>query len=430
MIQYALIAAVTAVITFALAVVVYKLALRYKWYPVIRERDVHTRPTPRLGGAAMFIGVVGALGIASLNPFLQSTFQNSGVAILAVLGSSLFIVIVGIADDIWDLDWMVKLAAQFIAAGLIAAAGVQIYSLPIGGLTVGSSWMSFVMTVFAIVLVMNAINFIDGLDGLVAGVGLIANGVFLVYGYLLVREMGQSSFFNLSLLISAVLVGVCAGFLPLNWHPARMFMGDAGALLVGLLMATSAIAITGQITPGALGQGVDGTATIGRSQLIGAFIPIILPFAILVVPLLDFGLAVFRRLRAGKSPFSADRKHLHHRLLDMGHSHLHAVLIFYAWTSVLSIACLLFFVFQPYWFALGFLVVGVVVCAVITLMPLGRRKSAEIGAQSAPEGTAAAESLAKADPLDEAADASVHSTATEDAAADGTDTMATTEDTP
>ncbi|MBG6239666.1 UDP-GlcNAc:undecaprenyl-phosphate GlcNAc-1-phosphate transferase [Mycetocola sp. CAN_C7] len=404
MILYALIALATAVITYVLSLVVYKVALRYKLYPAIRERDVHTRPTPRLGGVAMFIGVLAAFalayGISRVTPFFEQTFNPPG-SILAILGAALIIVLIGIADDLWDLDWMIKLAAQFMAAGLIAWLGVQIYSLPIGGLTVGSSWMSAALTVFTIVLVMNAVNFIDGLDGLVAGVGLIANGVFLVYGYLLVRDLGQSTFFNLSLLISAVLVGVCAGFLPLNWHPAKMFMGDAGALLVGLLMATSAVAITGQIDPSAL-NGDPTVGGVGRSQLIGAFIPIILPFAILVVPLLDFALAVFRRLRAGKSPFSADRMHLHHRLLDMGHSHLHAVLIFYAWTTVIALSCLLFFVFQPYWFGLGFLILGVVVCTIVTLAPLGRRKAAEVTAQSAHEGTGEADSLAVYDPLDEA----------------------------
>lgn len=407
MILYALIAAATAVITFVLSLIVYKLALRYKLYPGIRERDVHTRPTPRLGGVAMFGGVVAAFGLAYLisrvTPFFEQTFNPPG-SILAILGASLLIVVIGIADDIWDLDWMIKLAGQFMAAGLIAWLGVQIYSLPIGGLTVGSSWMSAALAVFAIVLVMNAVNFIDGLDGLVAGVALIANGVFLVYGYLLVRDLGQSTYFNLSLLISAVLVGACAGFLPLNWHPAKMFMGDAGALLVGLLMATSAVAITGQIDPSALNADPTGGGGVGRSQLLGAFIPIILPFAILVVPLLDFALAVFRRLRAGKSPFSADRMHLHHRLLDMGHTHLHAVLIFYAWTAVIALSCLFFFVFQPYWFALGFLLFGVVVCTVVTLAPLGRRKAREVTAQSAPEGTGSADTLAVYDPLDEASD--------------------------
>ncbi|PSL38944.1 UDP-GlcNAc:undecaprenyl-phosphate GlcNAc-1-phosphate transferase [Labedella gwakjiensis] len=398
MIQYVLIAGFAAIVTYVLCLAVLRAAHKWKLYPEIRTRDVHTRPTPRLGGIAMFLGVVAAFVVASFNPYYRLIFANPG-PVWAILGAAFMIVVIGMADDIWDLDWMIKLAAQFLAAGLIAWLGVQIYSLPIGGLTVGSGWMSVAMTVFAIVLVMNAVNFIDGLDGLVAGVSLIANGVFFLYGYLLIQRISPSDYFSLSLLISAVLCGVCAGFLPLNWHPAKLFMGDAGALLVGLLMATSAIAITGQMDPAF----IEGPSAFGRTQLIGAFIPIILPFAILVVPLLDFGLAVTRRLRAGKSPFSADRLHLHHRLLDMGHSQIQAVLIFYAWTIVISVSSLMFFVFQPYTIALSFLIVGVVICTVVTLAPLGRRKTVETAAQSTPEGAVEHAGIAAFDPLDEAA---------------------------
>lgn len=368
MIQYALIAGLTLVVTFVLAFAVYRLALRFKLYPAIRERDVHTRPTPRLGGVAMFLALAIAFLYASQNPVLAQTFVDA-TPVWSILGASALIVTVGVLDDLFDLDWMIKLAAQFIAAGIIAVGGVQIYSLPIGGLTVGSSAMSFTLTVFVIVLVMNAVNFIDGLDGLVAGVALIANGVFLIYGSLLVTALGQSSYFNLSLLLSAIIIGMCAGFLPLNWRPARMFMGDAGALLIGLLMATSAIAITGQIDPSTLGTG-SSTPVFGRSQLIGAFIPIILPIAILIVPLADFALAVIRRLAAGKSPFAADRKHLHHRLLDMGHGHLISVLVFYAWTTVISVSCLLFFIFKPLWIGWTFTIVGIIACALFTIWPV------------------------------------------------------------
>ena len=412
---FILLALVSAVVTFGLSIVVYKLSHRFRLYPKIRERDVHTRPTPRLGGIAMFLGILVAFGVAYLvsSQFapLRLVFSNPQ-QILAILGGALLIVLLGVADDIWDLDWMTKLAGQFIAAGLVAWQGVQIYSLPIGGLTVGSGWMSIVITVMAIVIVMNMINFIDGLDGLVAGVALIANGVFFLYSYLLVRDTSPTNYFNLASLIAAILVGACVGFLPLNWHPAKLFMGDAGALLVGLLMATSAIAITGQIDPTA----------VNRSQLFPAFIPILLPFAILIIPLLDFGLAVFRRVRAGKSPFSADRKHLHHRLLDMGHSHLHAVLIFYGWTAAVSIGCLLYFVlpvyFQlPTWYATIFLVIALFVCTVVTLAPLSRRKAVEAASQLAPSETLPSETLpsetaqpkesAQLDPLDEAAEAAV-----------------------
>jgi UDP-GlcNAc:undecaprenyl-phosphate GlcNAc-1-phosphate transferase len=370
-------------LTFVLSIVWWQVALKYKLYPRIRERDVHTTPTPRLGGVAMFLGIVVAFGVAYL---FSSSFPLLGVVfsdptpVLAILGAALLIVVIGVADDLWDLDWMTKLAGQFVAAGLVAWLGVQIYSLPLGGgVTVGSPWMSVAMTVFAIVLVMNAINFIDGLDGLVAGVALIANGVFFIYSYLITVQRSPSNYFSLASVIAIILVGACAGFLPLNWHPAKMFMGDTGALLIGLLMASSAIAVTGQFEPEALDQS-------GARALFPAFIPIILPFAVLIVPLLDFALAVFRRVRAGKSPFSADRKHLHHRLLDMGHSQLQAVLIFYAWTAVVSIGCLLFF-FQPVWPAVLFLCVGLVVCTVVTLAPLGRRKTADPLAVGAPGET-------------------------------------------
>ncbi|WP_291057255.1 MraY family glycosyltransferase [Herbiconiux sp.] len=390
---YLLVALVSAVVTFGLTFVIYKLSHKYRLYPKIRERDVHTRPTPRLGGIAMFFGVVIAIAVASQISWFRLVFAEPG-KVWAILGAALIIVLIGVADDIWDLDWLTKLAGQIIAAFLLAWQGVQIVSLPIGGLTIGSSGMSLVITILTVVLVMNAINFIDGLDGLVAGVALIANGVFFIYSYLLAQDTSPTDYFNLASLITAVLIGACAGFLPLNFHPAKLFMGDAGALLVGLLMATSAIAVTGQVDP----------AQLGRSQLFPAFLPILLPFAILVIPLLDFGLAVFRRLRAGKSPFSADRKHLHHRLLDMGHTHLHAVLIFYAWTTVISVGCLLLFVLQPYWLAFPFLGLGIIVCAAVTLAPLGRAKRREIAAQTADAGSLEAEVKAADDPLDAAAD--------------------------
>ncbi|MFD6054917.1 MraY family glycosyltransferase [Agromyces sp. NPDC060279] len=379
-------ALLAALVTFGCAVVVWRLSLKFRLYPKIRERDVHTRPTPRLGGIAMFIGVLAAFGAAWFVSSLGSTrfanvaiiFQNPG-QVLAILGAALLIVLIGVADDLWDLDWMTKLAGQFIAAGLVTWQGVSIVSLPIGGITVGSSWMSAAVTVFAIVLVMNAVNFIDGLDGLVAGVSLIANGVFFVYTYLLVQQTSPTNYFNLASIIAVVLVGACAGFLPLNWRPAKLFMGDAGALLVGLLMATSAISVTGQLNPG----------SVGFEQLFAAFIPILLPFIVLLIPLLDFGLAIVRRLRAGKSPFAADRKHLHHRLLDMGHSHLNAVLIFYGWTAVASVGCLLTYVFPLYFgidvlWAFVFLGVGFVVCTVLTLAPLGRRKRQTVAAEERP----------------------------------------------
>ncbi len=392
---YVLVAGVAAVVTFALALLIWKLSTRFRLYPKIRERDVHTRPTPRLGGVAMFFGVLVAFAIGSQLPQLSIVFSEPG-KILAVLGAAAIIVGIGVADDIWDLDWLTKLAGQIIAAGLLAWQGIQIVQLP--GLQntalLLSPYMFLAITVFAVVLVMNALNFIDGLDGLVAGVAIIANSVFFIYSYIVTYQpTTQSAYFNLPQFVSAVLIGACVGFLPLNWHPAKLFMGDAGALLVGLLMATSTIGFTGNID----------LRPLSDKQLLPAFIPILLPFAVLLVPLLDFGLAVFRRLRAGKSPFSADRKHLHHRLLDMGHSHLHAVLIFYAWTATASVGLLLF-LFTPSWVAIVVTATGLVICTIVTLSPLSRRKAVEAAVQLAPEVDATEAHVAQFDPLDAAAD--------------------------
>lgn len=371
--QYIFTILFTAFLTLALTWGVWQLSMRFKLYPGIRERDVHKTPTPRLGGVAMFFGIVAAFLVSRANDFF-SPFWTVPHQIYGILGAMLLIVVVGVIDDLWDLDWLIKLGAQFLAAGLIAGVGgIQILSLPIGGMTVGSGWVSFTLTVFSIVIVMNAVNFIDGLDGLVAGVCLIANSVFFVYSYLLLREFATSNF-SLATFIAAALVGACLGFLPLNWSPAKLFMGDSGALLLGLLMATSAIAITGAIPPGAFDP-----EDFGRSQLLGAFIPIVLPIVVVLLPLLDFGMAVLRRLHAGKSPFSPDRKHLHHRMLDMGHSDRDAVLIFYAWTAVISLAVLLMFIAErnqlSYGIGVGFAVVGAAACLVLTFMPSRRRRS-------------------------------------------------------
>lgn len=372
--QYVFTILFTAAVTLALAWTVWRLSLQYKLYPGIRERDVHKTPTPRLGGVAMFFGVAAAFLVSSQHPFFAIIWSEP-VQIWAILGATFLIVLIGVADDLWDVDWMIKLGVQFLAAGIIAWFGeLQIYSLPIGGIAMGSSWMSFTLTVFAIVVVMNAVNFIDGLDGLVAGVCLIANSVFFAYSYMLARDTGASSYFNLASFIAAVLIGVCVGFLPLNWRPARLFMGDSGALMIGLLMACSAIAVTSSITPAMIGDNDE----FGRSQLLGAFIPILLPVVIVLLPLLDFGLAVVRRMAQGKSPFSPDRKHLHHRMLDMGHSDLGAVLIFYAWTAIVSLAVLLMYIGTSegwpgdYLLGVAFGVIGAIACLVVTLTPSRR----------------------------------------------------------
>jgi len=376
----------TATLTFALTWVVWRVSMRYKLYPGIRERDVHKNPTPRLGGIAMFLGVVGAFALSTAVPYFH-IFWDRPERNWAILGATFLIVVVGVADDLWDLDWFLKLGAQILVAWIIVApGGVQIYSLPFGASkTVVSGWVSVIVSVLVIVVAMNAVNFIDGLDGLVAGVVLIANGVFFAYTYLLARDFEFSSYSNLAAFIAIALMGACLGFLPFNWNPARMFMGDGGALMLGLLMAVSAILVTGQL-PAEL---VSDNDRFGRSQLLGAFIPVLLPIVVVLLPLLDFGLAVVRRMSKGKSPFSPDRKHLHHRMLDMGHSDRDAVLIFYAWTAVVSLSVLLMYIGTTagwpglYWPGIVFFVAGAVPCLLVTLLP--SRRTPRDAASTEPE---------------------------------------------
>lgn len=336
---YLLLMAIAGVVTYLATFGVRKLADKYNIYPkAIRSRDMHSKPTPRIGGLAMFIGFVVSVGIAAPIGWFEVVFADPG-PIIAISLAALVVMAIGFLDDLYDLDWTIKLAGQFLAAGVLAWNGVQIVSLPIFGITVGSFGVSFVATVFLTVLVMNAVNFIDGLDGLVAGVVLIGTVVFFVYSYLLAQQISPTNYFNLATVISAIVIGMCVGFLPHNWHTAKIFMGDGGALLLGLLMTASALTVTGQIDP----------ASMKRDDLVPAILPLILPISILLLPLLDFALAVVRRLAAGKSPFAADRLHLHHKLQDFGHGHIGSVLVFYFWSASVSMSCLLLFLTDFIW---------------------------------------------------------------------------------
>jgi len=358
---YLLMMLVSAVVTFLGTFATLKVAHRYRLYPRIRSRDVHVRPTPRLGGIAMFLGFVATIGVAAMLGWFRSVFAEP-LHIGAILAAAALITLIGVLDDLYDLDWSLKLAGQFLVAGILAWQGVQVMSLPIAGITIGSFGISFVVTVFLTVLVMNAVNFIDGLDGLVSGVVLIGTAVFFAYSYFLAQQTSPTNYFNLASLLSSIVIGMCVGFLPFNWHPAKIFMGDTGALLLGLLMATTALTVTGQIDP----------TLVSKNDLVPAFLPLLLPLAILVLPLLDFTLAVLRRLRAGKSPFSADRQHIHHRLQDFGHTHLGSVLVFYVWTALISLTCILFFFISPGWVYL-FAVLGFIAAMTFTIWPVIKR---------------------------------------------------------
>jgi UDP-GlcNAc:undecaprenyl-phosphate/decaprenyl-phosphate GlcNAc-1-phosphate transferase len=324
---YLLLLLVSAAVTYLTTPLARWLALRSGAITAVRARDVHSTPTPRMGGVAMLLGMAVAMLLASHMPFLEGVFDVSSHTAWAILGGAAMVCLLGAADDIWDLDWLTKLVGQVLAAGMIAwIGGVQLYALPIAGTTIPSAQLSLVATVLAVVVAINAVNFVDGLDGLAAGLVAIGGTGFFVYTYLLSREASRDDYSNLATMIVVILVGACLGFLPHNFHPARIFMGDSGSMLIGLTFAAAAILVTGQI---------DAAAVTDR-QRIPAFLPIVLPIAVLLLPLLDMGLAVVRRLGAGRSPFHPDRRHLHHRLLQLGHSHRRAVVIMYLWTALFA----------------------------------------------------------------------------------------------
>ena len=321
---------ISAAVTYLVTPAVRLLARRAGAMTAVRDRDVHDAVTPRLGGVAMFAGVAAAMLIASNVPFLEGLFLDSRQP-FAILAAAGLVCLLGAADDKWDLDWVTKLAGQVLAAVLLAWQGVSLVTLPIGGVTVLSGRTALILTVLVVVISMNAVNFVDGLDGLAAGVMAIGGSAFFLYAYTLTRSASSSDYSSLAALLTAGLIGACLGFLPHNMTRARIFMGDSGSMMLGLLLAASTIAVTGQVDPGRL-SGAD---------FFGQFLPILLPIGVMVIPFLDFALAVVRRIGSGKSPFHADQAHLHHRLLSLGHSKRTAVLIMYTWTVVVSVGLLL-----------------------------------------------------------------------------------------
>jgi len=375
---YLLVMLVAAAVTYLTTPLARWLALRSGAITAVRDRDVHEVPIPRMGGVAMLLGMAAALVLASQMPFLAGEFTGALTA-WAILGGAALVCLLGAADDIWELDWVTKLVGQVLAAGLMAGVGhVQLLALPLGegGGLIGSGWLSLAATVLVIVVAINAVNFVDGLDGLAAGLIAIGGSAFFMYTYLLTTQTSPLDHSNLASLVLAVLVGACLGFLPHNFHPARIFMGDSGAMLIGLSMAAAAILVTGQLNSLVAGQA--GPVEVTARQQFPAFLPLLLPVAVLLLPLLDMGLAVVRRVGTGKSPFHPDRRHLHHQLLQLGHTHRRAVLIMYLWTALFAFggAALVWWTTERVLWTVG---VGAVAALALTLGPLRGRVRARNG---------------------------------------------------
>ena len=288
-------------------------------------RRVHRDPIPTMGGLAMFVGLLAAVGVAWLLPAFRPLFTTSEP--LALLLGGLAIVAVGVADDLFGLPPTVKLAGQLLAALAVVIFGIQLVHFYVPGVQVValSSDLGLVLTVLALVAMINAVNLIDGLDGLAAGVVGIAAIAFFVFT---VRSSGAGlvdSIPSAAPLVAAALVGLCLGFLVHNTHPARIFMGDTGSMLLGLLLGAAGVSY--------VGRSVDPS----YADFYGS-VPLFIPALVLAVPFLDTAFAITRRLVRRQPITSADRGHLHHLLLAFGHSHRRAVLVLYYWSALLAVA--------------------------------------------------------------------------------------------
>ena len=366
--EYLLVLLVAAVITYAATPLLRAIAVRTKAFTPVRDRDVHSVPIPRLGGVAIFLGFAASMLVASQLPRLGQVFQL-GPELQGILWGAAIVCLLGAIDDIRELDWLTKMGGQMIAAGIMAFSGVQLLQLPIGGgVTVLPTPIIVALTVFAVVLCTNAVNFIDGLDGLAAGIVAIGAGAYFIYA----RDLTEGNLLpqpNLGPLVSIITVGVCVGFLPFNFNPARVFMGDSGALLLGLLMAVSTSVVGGRADPNT--QSANG-------QTYFFLAPIFISLLVLAVPIVDVLFAIVRRTASRRSIVQADMGHLHHRLIQIGHGPRRAVVILWGWAALLSTVVLVSVRHSTGSALVVLIILGVAMSVFTVLHPRIRRGEAQV----------------------------------------------------
>ena len=334
--EYLVTLLIAASICYTATPFVRRWAIQFGAVGEIRDRDIHTTPTPRWGGLAMWFGMAGSFLMVNHLSLVGKSFTRESMGIFI---AATFLVILGMIDDRFELDAITKLAGQALAAGILLIYGVQIFWLPINGVMTLPASIGQLLTIVVVLVAINAVNFIDGLDGLAAGIVAISGAAFFAFAYLLAVINGFSRAGSPSL-ITAIIIGICIGFLPHNVFPAKIFMGDSGSMLLGLLLAASSITLTGQIDPNA----------ISSEDLGPTLLPLALPFAVLAIPLFDLFSAIFRRLRAGKSPFASDKEHIHHRIMRSGNSQVRTAFIMYLWTATISFPVSIS-AFTPLWVA-------------------------------------------------------------------------------
>lgn len=331
---YLFVAAVALGTTFLMTPIVRWLAIRFGAVvaPSSDARHVHTKPTPTLGGAAMFVGFLAAMAVASHMEQFHEVFQDNSEPVGLLLGAGVMFV-TGALDDLIEVSPPAKLAGQVLAASVLALFGVTMFFflMPFNlfhtGVVVLSPDLAPLVTAAWVVLLTNAVNLIDGLDGLAAGIVAIAGAALFLFADRLFKAgyLGGSS---IAPLVAIIAVGVCVGFLPFNWNPARIIMGDAGALFLGVLLAVPTITIGGRTD----------FAFSGNTYFF--FAPLAIPIVILGVPILDVVFSFVRRIAKRQRWHQADAGHLHHRLMRLGHGQRRTVVMLWLWTALLSGAAL------------------------------------------------------------------------------------------
>ena len=321
---YAVVFVVAFLVTAAVTWPAISLATRVGYVDIPRDRKVHAKVTPYGGGAAMFVGFCVAMMVASVLPGLSVVFHASSEAFGVLLAAGA-VFAVGLVDDLRDMSAPAKMAGQVLAASILYFTGATMYQFHIpltGQFIVLSPSVIPLITAFWVIALTNAVNLIDGLDGLASGIVAIGSAALALYG-LKLQSLGLLPSSNIGPLLAIIGCGICLGFLVFNFHPAKIFMGDAGALFLGLLLAAATMVIGGRTPP-----------ATGVTYFF--FAPLFLPFFILGIPLLDMAMAIIRRTAKGTGFATADKDHIHHRLLRLGHGHRRAVLILWGWTAVLS----------------------------------------------------------------------------------------------
>jgi UDP-GlcNAc:undecaprenyl-phosphate GlcNAc-1-phosphate transferase len=369
MFPYLVIAACAALPAFFATPMALRLSVRLGAVDIPDDRKVHAVPTPRLGGLAIFVAVLVGTGVASvLGPFRQSfqpLFAWPPSEPVAITIGAAIVFLLGLVDDMKGLAPTTKFAGQILAAGFVFLGGVRLewFRLPpFGTLSLGSS-DSAILTIAWIVVIVNALNLIDGLDGLAAGITVIAASTFFIYSFQLSRQLATPEQLEQSApLISALALGSAAGFLPHNFHPAKIFMGDSGAMTLGFLLATATVVGVGRSAPANF-----------KAESVIFYLPVVIPLVILAIPILDTALAVLRRARRGVDVFHADKRHIHHRLLEIGHGHRQAVLIMYAWTAVIAGAGLALSIAPNPLFTIPFIAAAIAILLYTVLPRLARR---------------------------------------------------------